>query len=422
MISYEQACDIIASASKFGICLGLERMELILAELDNPEQQIPAIHLAGTNGKGSTLTYLASILREAGYNVGTYTSPAIVKINDKVRFNGEEISDEDFAAIIEQLRPVIEKVSRTSFGAPTEFELLTAVAFQYFATIKQPDIVLIETGLGGRLDSTNVITPLVSIITTIGHDHMDLLGDTIGEIATEKAGIIKRSVPVVSGCKQREAIAVMNERSKQMSSQLYQLGTDFTCNHSGELFSFHWQNSKYANLSAGMIGKHQQENASLAIMAIHCLSDFPITEEAIRSGIANAKIANRIEVVQQEPTIIFDGGHNQEGMEALAATLATTYPSQNIHILFCAMKDKNINKMLQPLKDIANEIILTSFPYERAMDPNEVYQTYPLANGKVIADCLEAYRFLSKKLTNDDVFVVTGSLYFLNHIRTMLKN
>ncbi|QOY34017.1 bifunctional folylpolyglutamate synthase/dihydrofolate synthase [Anaerobacillus isosaccharinicus] len=420
MISYEEACDIVLSASKFGVCLGLERMEMMLAELGNPQQQIPAIHLAGTNGKGSTLTYLSSIFQEAGYTVGTFTSPAINKINDKVKVNGVEIPDENFASIIEHFKPIIEKMSRTSVGSPTEFELMTAVAFQYFATQK-PDIVLIETGLGGRLDSTNVIKPLVSIITNIGHDHMDLLGNTIREVAGEKAGIIKESVPVISGCKQEESIDVMKKQSELLSSRLFQLGTDFYCEHNGGTFSFIGGGNHFVDLKTGMTGSHQQENASLALMAIQCLPNFSISESAIRQGLMKAKIANRIEIVQDNPTIIFDGGHNPEGMEALASTLATFYSNREIRILFCAMKDKDINGMLQPLKDVATEIILTSFPYDRVMDPQVVFETFPLSQSRVIVDCSEAYRYIEGKSKPDSVFVVTGSLYFLNHIRNVLK-
>lgn len=422
MISYEEACEIVYSAKKFGICLGLERMELMLKELGNPEKKIPVIHLAGTNGKGSTLTYLSSIYRESGYDVGTYTSPAINKINDKVRFNGEEITDQDFAYIVEQFIPIIEKLSLTSFGPPTEFELMTALAFQYFATIKKPDMVLVETGLGGRLDSTNVVTPILSIITNIGHDHMEILGDTISKVATEKAGIIKEGVPVVSGCKQEDAIAVMKERSIQLASPLYQLGVDFTCDHFGNMFSFHSKNNQYLHLQTGMLGKHQQENASLAIMALHCLNQFPFSETAIRAGLLKAKIANRIEIVQQNPIIILDGGHNPEGIEALATTLAARFSDKKIYVLFCAMKDKDIKEMLRPLGDLATEIILTSFLYDRVMDPYQVLEAYPLTNSKVIENWTNGYEFIKNKLNTDDVFVITGSLYFLNHIRATLKN
>ncbi|WP_206662939.1 bifunctional folylpolyglutamate synthase/dihydrofolate synthase [Anaerobacillus alkaliphilus] len=422
MISYKEACDVVFSAQKFGISLGLDRMELMLEELGNPERQIPAIHLAGTNGKGSTLTYLAAIFTEAGYSVGTYTSPAINKLNDKIKVNGEEISDEDFANIIEEFQPVIENVSKTSFGPPTEFEILTAVAFKYFA-VKKPDIVFIETGLGGRLDSTNVVFPLVSIITTIGHDHMDLLGNTIAKVAAEKAGIIKEGVPVVSGCKQEEAVEVMRNRSQQLSSSLYQLDEDFQCIHQGDHFAFKWEDMYLEDLKTGMIGKHQQENATLAMMAIQALKqEFSISEHAIRRGVANAKIANRIEIVHEHPTIIFDGGHNLEGMEALSQTLSSNFQGKNIYILFCAMKDKDITAMLKPLIDLATEIILTKFDFERVMDPYQVYSNLPLQNMKVVENSLEAYDQIKQKLHSNDVLVVTGSLYFLNHVRSEVVN
>lgn len=423
MISYEKATEIINAASKFGICLGLDRMKQMLEFLGSPEKQIPAIHLAGTNGKGSTLTYLQSIFIEAGYRVGTFTSPAIRKINDKIQINGEEISDEDFALITEQIIPTIDMLKDTKLGAPTEFELMTALAFQYFATKAKPDIVLIETGLGGRLDSTNVIHPLVSIITNIGHDHMDILGSTIEAVAKEKAGIIKKRIPVISGCKQKEAIEVIKNRAKEVSAPVYQLNEDFHCEHQQPYFSFQSKSRTLSNLKAGMLGEHQQENASLAIAAIDCLDDsnFSIDEKAILTGLAKAKISNRIEIVSEEPTIILDGGHNPEGMEALTATLRSTYPTNKIYFLFCAMRDKNIKEMLQPISAIAHEIILTSFPYERVMDPYQVFETFSLNNSKVIENCLDGYQYLLRKSSTSDVLVVTGSLYFLNHVRNQLK-
>ncbi len=424
MISYKEACDIVFSAQKFGICLGLDRMELMLEQLGNPERQIPAIHLAGTNGKGSTLTYLAAIYNEAGYRVGTYTSPAINKLNDKIKVDGEEISDVDFAKIIERFQPIIENVSKTSYGPPTEFELLTAVAFEYFATVKKPDIILIETGLGGRLDSTNVVTPVLSVITNIGHDHMDILGNTIEKVAVEKAGIIKEGISVVSGCMQKEAIEVMRRRSRELSAPIYQLGEDFACIHKGDQFEYRWKGDYLSDLQAGMLGRHQQVNATLAVMAVYALAEtFPVSEQALRKGLLNAKIANRIEVIQEQPTIIFDGGHNLEGMQALANTVTTYFQGRAIYILFCAMKDKDINAMLEPLSSFAKQIILTKFDFERVMDPHTVYADASLPNMTVIENSVEAYQMVTQQLRSEDVLVVTGSLYFLNHLRTtIVKN
>lgn len=424
MISYEEACQIVSSAQKFGICLGLERMEAMLVSLDHPEQKINAIHLAGTNGKGSTLTYLKSIFIEAGYNVGTFTSPAIIRVNDKIQLNGEEIPDQEFALLIDQIKPTIAKLSETKLGAPTEFEILTAVAFLYFAR-KKPDIVLLETGLGGRLDSTNVIKPLVSIITNIGHDHMDILGNTIGEVAKEKAGIIKGGIPVVSGCKQKEAKLVIEEVAAQKSAPLYQLEKDFYCKNSGKYFTYESNNDhQLLKLKTGMLGTHQQENASLAIRSIEFLtaqSHFTIEDTHIRQGLINAKIPNRIEVIQEEPTIILDGGHNPEGMAALASTLATSFANRKISVLFCAMKDKDITGMLKPLDAVASEIILTSFSYSRAMDPHQVFQELLLSNCHVVLDWQKAYASLRNNLAKDDVLVITGSLYFLTDVRKQLN-
>lgn len=424
MITYDKACEIIHSAQKFGIVLGLERMEYILAKLDHPEKKIKTIHLAGTNGKGSTLTYIKSFLIEAGYQVGTFTSPQINRINDKIQVDGIDISNEDFAQLTEQLIPIIDELASSPLGSPTEFEIITAIAFQYFAERGKPDWVLLETGLGGRLDSTNVIQPILSIITNIGFDHMNILGNTVTDIAKEKAGIIKKGIPVISGCKQKEAVKVIKDKATQSLAPLFQLGEDFHCSHSRDTFSFTYGDIIYPNIKAGMLGLHQQENATLALMAVQLLvncKEIEVNEEQVRVGLRNAKIANRIEVVQEKPTVIFDGGHNPEGIAALATTLSDTFPHKKITVIFCAMKDKDIPNMLHPLQDVAAKLILTTYSYERAMNPYEVEKSAHDLNCQVITDWKEAYYTALHTSSDDDVIVVTGSLYFLAHVRSNIS-
>ncbi|GAF64090.1 folylpolyglutamate synthase [Bacillus sp. TS-2] len=222
----EEVIDWIHSLLSFGIKPGLKRMEWMLGTLGNPEKKSTFIHIAGTNGKGSTVSYLRNVLQSAGYSVGTFTSPYIECFEERISLNGHPISEEHLVQSAQLIRPLAEELAQTELGSPTEFEVITAIAFNYFAEMK-PDIVLMEVGLGGRLDSTNVLTPIASVITSIGHDHMHILGDTLEEIAFEKAGIIKLDIPVISGVKQKQAQEVIRKVSKQKNAALFQIEEDY---------------------------------------------------------------------------------------------------------------------------------------------------------------------------------------------------
>lgn len=421
VISYEEALQYLSMPRNKQIDLGLGRMVSLLNELDDPQHKVNVIHIAGTNGKGSTLNYLSSIFQEAGYRVGLFTSPYIHKPNEQIKINGVPVSDETLVDLVDQLKPVVDKMEQSHLERPTEFEMVTAMAFTHFDE-SNVDIALLETGLGGRLDATNVVTPLVSVITTVGYDHMQFLGDTLEEIATEKSGIIKPLIPVISGCKQEEVQNVIKKIARINDANLQQLGENFFIKENRDSFSYYTANQELKQLKLNMLGRHQQENAALAIATIYRLKDqYEISERDIRVGLQKTVVPNRIEVVQTKPTIIYDGGHNPEGIQALAETLITYYKNKTIYILFCAMKDKKLNDMLSILQPISKEITLTTFKFERAMNPEEVHHQFSEQNVVVNKDWQTAYTQIFEKMNEDDVLVVTGSLYFLNEVRTKGK-
>ncbi len=228
MQSGKEVIEWIHSLLPFGVKPGLKRMEWMLSRLDNPEQEVKAVHVAGTNGKGSTISFMRHVLEASGYQVGTFTSPYIERFEERISLNGSPIEEEALVYCAKKVRPLVDELAETELGTPTEFEVITVIGFEYFARIAKPDIVLLEVGLGGRFDSTNVIQPILSVITSIGHDHMHILGETIEEIAAEKAGIIKDSIPVISGVREAKACTVIEEIAKKKNAVMYQLDRDFS--------------------------------------------------------------------------------------------------------------------------------------------------------------------------------------------------
>lgn len=331
--TYEEAIGWIHSRLKFGIKPGLERMRWMLEELGNPERHIKCVHLAGTNGKGSTLTYMRYMLEDAKYKVGTFTSPYIETFNERISVNGTPIADEEITELVKMVKPVVEKLDETDLGEATEFEIITVMAICYFGKVNFCDVVLFETGLGGRFDSTNVIHPVLTIITNIGHDHMHILGNTLGEIAYEKAGIIKSGVPVITGVQDEEALQVIQKVAKENRANLYEMGNHFTALHkqsseNGEQFDFTCPFASFEDVRIAMKGSHQVGNAALALMAVMYVKtylSFLIEEEEIRTGLQEAYWVGRFEKLQSNPDIIIDGAHNPEGIESLVKTVESHY-------------------------------------------------------------------------------------------------
>lgn len=356
------------SLEKFGINLGLERITALLDKLNDPQNRFRSIHVAGTNGKGSTCAMIASILQEAGYKVGLYTSPHLFDYTERIKINGRNISQRDFTL-------GLKLVKKASAQPPTVFEALTAVAFWYFARQKV-DYAVIEVGMGGRLDATNVITPLVSVITNIDLEHTAILGRTLAQIAVEKAAIIKPQVPVVTAEAKPEALQVLKYQAEKNGSVLIQVSSQ------GE------------GLQSGLLGEHQKSNAACALAAVR-IAGIEVPKQAVLAGLKKVKWPGRFQVVRRRPLTIVDGAHNPAGAVVLARTLEQLYPGKKFTFIFGTQQDKDSPEMLSTLRPLAERLIITHSSHQNAANKDSVG----------IAEALK----LSKK--NDRV--ITGSLFLV---------
>ncbi|MDP7990399.1 bifunctional tetrahydrofolate synthase/dihydrofolate synthase [Bacillus sp. MHSD_36] len=427
--TYEEAIGWIHSRLKFGIKPGLERMRWMLEELGNPERHIKCVHLAGTNGKGSTLTYMRYMLEDAKYKVGTFTSPYIETFNERISVNGTPIADEEITELVKMVKPIVEKLDETDLGEATEFEIITVMAICYFGKVNFCDVVLFETGLGGRFDSTNVIHPVLTIITNIGHDHMHILGNTLGEIAYEKAGIIKSGVPVITGVQDEEALQVIQKVAKEKHANVYEMDNHFTALHKqssedGEQFDFTCPFASFEDVRISMKGSHQVGNAALALMAIIYVKtylSFLIEEEEIRTGLQEAYWIGRFEKLKSNPDVIIDGAHNPEGIESLVKTVESHYKGKNVIVLFTALGDKELHNMVGQLETIADEIIFTTFAFDRAISADKLASYSKKESKLVFENWKEAIDTKIEMIGENDVFIITGSLYFISEVRKYIR-
>ncbi|MBT2684579.1 folylpolyglutamate synthase/dihydrofolate synthase family protein [Bacillus sp. ISL-37] len=429
--TYEQAIDWIHARLRLGIKPGLTRMEWMLERLDHPERRIKTIHIGGTNGKGSTVTFLRSILQGAGYRVGTFTSPYFEQFNERISINGQPINDQELIELTNVIKPLADELDQTELGGPTEFEVITAMSLYYFAKMSPVDVAIYEVGLGGRFDSTNVIHPLLSIITSIGLDHTAILGDTYEQIAFEKAGIIKNGVSVITGVDQTEALDVIRKKAIECKSPLYLLGDEFSTSsreslHRGEKFSFSSMFGHIQNLKTTMIGSHQVDNAACAVMASHVLANyysFMIEEKHIREGLTQAYWPGRLEILSENPLVLIDGAHNEEGINALAREINSRYADKKISILFAALKDKKLDKMIATLEEATDQLTFTTFDFPRAASAEELMEVGSNSGNKSIA--VDYRNYLDEKineLNKDEIFIITGSLYFLSEAKPYIVN
>ncbi|MBL5766163.1 MULTISPECIES: bifunctional folylpolyglutamate synthase/dihydrofolate synthase [Heyndrickxia] len=423
MQTYEEAIDWINSRLKFGIKPGLERMEWMMKKLGSPEKKLKVIHIGGTNGKGSTVTYLRSILNEAGYRVGTFTSPYIETFNERISVNGQPITDEEIIQLVNSIQPFVEEIETTNLGSLTEFEVITVMAIYYFAYMNPMDMTIFEVGLGGRLDSTNILQPILSIITNIGMDHVNILGHTVAEIAFEKAGIIKNEIPVITGAKQKEALEVIKNKSKDMNAKLFISKDDFKVEnirtlHRGEQFTFSYSNGQYQNLVINMLGKHQIENAILAIGAAIFLH---IDEPMIREGLKKAFWPGRMEVLSEHPFVIVDGAHNPEGINSLINTLQEHFPYKKKKMIFAALSDKELTNMIQPLAKLDAEVYFTEFDFPRAASAEQLFSLHLLPQAKVNKNWKKLLEEMFNALEENEMLIISGSLYFISNVKLFFK-
>ncbi|MCX8001827.1 MAG: bifunctional folylpolyglutamate synthase/dihydrofolate synthase [Anoxybacillus mongoliensis] len=428
--TYKEAVEWIHGRLKLGVKPGLKRMEWMMEKLDHPERRIKAIHVGGTNGKGSTVCFLRHILQEAGYRVGTFTSPYVEQFNERISINGQPISDVDLIKLVQIIQPLAEELEQTELGGPTEFEVITAMALYYFGKMNVQDVVIFEVGLGGRLDSTNVIYPLLSVITNVGYDHIHILGNTLEQIAFEKAGIIKAGIPVITGINQSEALQVVEEKAASVRAKTYALGRDFTVfSHepmaSGERFSLQTPFTTYHDITTTMLGAHQVKNAALALMVADYLRtyySFLIEREHMYHGIRKAEWLGRFEKMNDRPLIIIDGAHNEEGIDSLVATMNVHYPNRRVHVLFTALGDKPVTAMIRKLESIAETMTFTTFDFPRALSAEQLAEQAMHPNVQYTNDWKQWLKEKRKQIAKDDIILITGSLYFISNVRNFIKN
>ena len=422
--TYNEALEWIHARLRLGIKPGLKRMEWMMERLGHPEKKLKAVHIGGTNGKGSTVTFLRSILQAGGYKVGTFTSPYIEQFNERISINGKPISDEELLQLANIIRPLADELEETELGGPTEFEVITAMCFYYFAEVNPVDIFVCEVGLGGRFDSTNIILPLASIITNIGLDHTNILGNSYEEIAFEKAGIIKEATPIFTAIKQPEALRVIEEQAQKKEAPLSRMNQEFiisshTSLTHGESFSV----KSFDHLEISMIGKHQTENAALAVCAAQYLNEidaFVITEDAIRAGLKKAYWPGRLEILSEKPFVIIDGAHNDEGITTLVHELSTRFAEREIHIVFAALKDKSYTKMISKLDQVADQIFFVSFDFPRAAKAQDLYEQSKSPNKSIVENWENFLKETVGALQPNHLLVVTGSLYFISEAKPYL--
>ncbi|MBS4191481.1 bifunctional folylpolyglutamate synthase/dihydrofolate synthase [Bacillus sp. FJAT-49705] len=427
--TYEEAISWIHSRLRLGVKPGLKRMEWMMEKLDHPERRIKSIHIGGTNGKGSTVTYLHSILQEAGYVVGTFTSPYFEQFNERISFNGMPISNEEIVRLANDIYPLSLELEESEFGGPTEFEIITAMALQYFGHVNPVDIALFEVGLGGRFDSTNIILPILSIITSIGLDHTGILGETHTDIAYEKAGIIKPGVSIITGVNQEDALQVIKNKASEKKATIYTLGSQFLINEhistkTGEGFTQQTPFRQWENLEISMFGKHQTENASIAVMAIEILNkyySFLIEDEHVYLGLKKAYWPGRFEVVSKNPLIIMDGAHNEEGTASLVSELEKRYPDKNKNIIFTALSDKKLDNMIKKLDAIADKITFVEFNYPRAARAENLFDLSTNKNKHFNKNWAITLEENIRNIKADEMLIVTGSLYFLSEIKPFIS-
>lgn len=410
---------------KYPGSLGLDRMRQLVDILGNPQNSFKSIHIGGTSGKGSTATILSCLL-EARYKVGLHISPHLVDIRERIQINNKLISKNDFIDLVNSVRPAVEEMEKGKMGRPSFFEILTVMAFLNFARMKV-DWAVVEVGMGGRFDATNVIKSEVAVLTNVGLDHTEVLGETIEEIAQDKAGIFKKRGSVVTGVKQATVREIVEAESGKYCAGRSFLGVDFhyrlkKITDHGSYFDYLGE-EKYENLFVPLLGEHQIENASLAIAAVERV----IGEKEIRKGLAKVFIPGRMEIVRKKPLIILDGAHNRDKAEALAKAIKRIFPNKMIRSIVAIKNDKEAEKILRFIMPLSSELILTRF---QILGDVGLLNSYPPDRLKEIAENMgsgiriiviqsikDALDYSIKTSGKDDLILITGSLYLVGEFK-----
>lgn len=408
----------VQSQKRFSKKTNLDNMKYFCKLLCNPESSFKAIHVTGTNGKGSTVAMLTSVLMAKGYNVGTFTSPYIECFNERIAFNTKPIDDDDLLKMANRVIEIYPILEENNFPKPTFFEFITLCAFCYFKSLNNLDYAVIEVGMGGRLDSTNVITPIVSIITNVALDHMQILGNTKEAILIEKLGIVKDNIPVVCGLKEENlkmiATNVANIHNSQIVFPKYNEVKNVKCDLSDTCFTYQGQDYQLS-----LLGFHQVENALLVIETFNLLKDnLKLSIQDLHNGLKNTKWVGRLEKINDDPVIYIDGGHNIDGISRITE-FVKSLNIPNVRAVISISHDKELLPMIKMVDETFDEIIFTSYTYARSAKAEDLYNLSSSKNKKCIENLDVAVKYV---LTNKKpITVFLGSLYLASEIRNKLK-
>lgn len=435
-MNYQESLSYLYSLEQFGVKFGLHNIQRMMDLLGNPEKSLRAIHIAGTNGKGSVAAYCSNILQCCGYKVGLYTSPHLVKFEERIAINRQQISEQELVRLVEKIQPIVMQVASENQGAsPTFFEVTTAIALDYFAQNKV-DFLVLEVGMGGRLDATNVIDAKVAVITNITFDHMQYLGDTLPKIAFEKAGIIKPGAKVITGA-QGEALTEIQRICRERNASLIVCPEDIA--YQEELddfepgrFTIATEHQIYSHLKIQLLGKHQYLNATLAVAGIEALQSVYNLDctPSVTKGLEQTLWPGRLEVVQREPMLVLDGAHNVAGVETLKAALEEIFDYDNLYLIIGIANDKESKKMLELLCPLATEVVLTAAKTHRAIPPEtlltQIYDDVALGvkaktqRVTIVKNIPDAIQYAVQLAGKTDLICIAGSLYVVGEAREVL--
>ena len=429
-MDFPAAVDYILSFADYermprsAVVFDLRRMEQLLARLGNPQNAAKSVHIAGTKGKGSTAAMVASILAQSGYRTGLYTSPHLLSIRERIQVDGRQISEDEFARLTESIKPEVEAVNTAGdFGELTTFEILTALAFAHFS-VKGVDYQVLETGLGGRLDATNVIKPEVCVITSISYDHTDVLGDTLPQIAGEKAGIIKPGSIAITAPQSPEAMKVLEEACRQREVKLVRMGSDVTwqrtsCRPEGQSFEVRGRRGEY-HLKMPLVGEHQLENAATAVATVEALAErgATIAAEAIIGGIANVNWPGRLQTLRRKPWVIVDGAHNGDSIRKLVQALRQYFTFEKAIVIFGASSDKNVAEMAAELASFPERVIISQSHHPRAVAGEQLAAEFsskgmPSETSENVASAIKRALSIAGP---SDLVCATGSLFLVAEV------
>ncbi|MFQ6107925.1 MAG: bifunctional folylpolyglutamate synthase/dihydrofolate synthase [Candidatus Aminicenantales bacterium] len=424
-MNYVECLKYLEEIQNLGIKFGLDNVRAILASMNNPHRRYPSILVAGTNGKGSVCAILTRILTLHGFRVGLFTSPHLVRVEERIRIGAELISVRTFCRLLTQLKAKIEQLisSGTLLSPPTYFELLTCLALTFFEE-RRVDITVLEVGMGGRFDATNVVKPLVTVITTISWEHQKFLGNSLEEIASEKAGIIRENIPVVCGVEAKEAFQTIKRRARELRAPFFGVFENTSSflarkKRNGYVFEYISEKEKY-RYSPRLAGHHQGKNAALAIVTAERLSEhwMKLEKRKIVQGIETAEWPGRLEIISSRPLVVLDGAHNEQGAEVLRDYIHD-FDLSPVILVYAAMRDKKVENIASLLFPLSKKVILTRFPFYKGASPKEIRDRVLGFEDRLVLepDPRKAFLLALQDSSAQDCILVTGSLYLVGEIK-----